>query len=221
MLRVAGFCLALAAMACTRKQYICPAYQSAFQLDMLAYKIPANNDSLALAADSNAEIDVIMMLAERIRPQLITQATDIDSLTFPPDMVNKSQVLLLKKVKRKTKDKLLATVPMVTVFPETVDSTSGEELLEEEKPRKKGRAKKVVPKEYLEEEENTTQPEPEAQPEETTPADAPDTEEEPEEDIIPKSDPEKRQEPTPKAEKDDTPAVGDPKQDTPKKEEPF
>ena len=112
---------------CNRKAYICPAYQSVFQLDMAAYKRNQAMDSLALAADTSLDIDVIAVLAERIRKnQDADQSLDADSTPqFTTPSVVKNEFLIIKSISRKRKNKLLASVPMVTVFPaSSTDSAS-------------------------------------------------------------------------------------------------
>jgi hypothetical protein len=121
----------LLASGCKTK-YICPAYQSAFQLDMAAYKIPKGLDSMAIAADTSLDVDVIAMLAERIRKQPANvYAFNQDSQPqFPANLVIKNEYLIIKRISRKKKSKIIASVPMITVFPESADSTKGKEATE-------------------------------------------------------------------------------------------
>jgi hypothetical protein len=119
-----------------KTKYVCPAYTSAFLLDMPAYKVSKAQDSMAVAADTSLDVDVIAVLAERIWPAEAAQSNDPDSLEFPSDHVVKTQYLLIRKVNRKKKNKLIATVPMITVFPPSTDSTDGEEAIPaNERPR--------------------------------------------------------------------------------------
>lgn len=120
-LAACGFLLAIS-VGCKTK-YVCPAYTSAFVLDMPAYKVSKAQDSMAIAADTSLDVDVIMLLAERIWPPQQVRSSNPDSLPFPDDKVVKTQYLLLKKVSRKKKNKLLASVPMITVFPASTDTT--------------------------------------------------------------------------------------------------
>ena len=142
--------------SCIKTKYICPAYQSAFQLEMYSYKRDKLADSLATAADTNAFIDVVMTLAERIRleDKIKEEADPNAEPVFPVDNVFKTEYLLIKKVKKKAKLKLLATVPMITIFPASLDSTAGEEtevVVDEEKSKKK-KKKRVLAQDQEEEE---------------------------------------------------------------------
>jgi hypothetical protein len=128
---LARFCLALLVPAlvlwsgCKRTKYTCAAYQSAFVLDMPTYKRSAAQDSMSASADTSLDVDVIAVLAERIRktPPL-RYAYDADSVPlFADNSVIKTNVLLIKRISRKRKDKMMASVPMITIFPKSADST--------------------------------------------------------------------------------------------------
>jgi len=114
---------------CKRTKYICPAYQSAFVLDMPTYKRSSALDSMAASADTSLDVDVIAVLAERIRKEPGSRYEyDADSVPkFPMIGDIKTNVLLIKRISRRRKDKLMANVPMITVFPVSPDSAQGEE----------------------------------------------------------------------------------------------
>lgn len=114
---------------CKRTKYICPAYQSAFVLDMPTYKRSSALDSMAASADTSLDVDVIAVLAERVRKEPTSRYEyDADSVPkFPTIGDIKTNVLLIKRISRRRKDKLMANVPMITVFPVSPDSTQGEE----------------------------------------------------------------------------------------------
>ena len=118
--------------ACKRTKYICPAYQSAFVLDAPAYKRSSAQDSMAASADTSLDADVIMVLAERILKDPVSKYEfDADSVPkFPDNGVVKTNVLLIKRISRRRKDKLMASVPMITTFPEKTDSAQNGELIE-------------------------------------------------------------------------------------------
>lgn len=115
---------------CKRTKYICPAYQSAFVLDMPTYKRSAALDSMSASADTSLDVDVIAVLAERIRKEPTSRYEyDADSVPKFPTLGDiKTNVLLIKRISRRRKDKLMANVPMITVFPVSPDSAqAGEE----------------------------------------------------------------------------------------------
>jgi hypothetical protein len=110
--------------ACKRTKYTCPAYTSAFVLDMPAYKRSAAQDSMSASADTSLDVDVIAVLAERIRKDPpLRYEYDADSVPkFPESSVIKTNVLLIKRISRRRKDKMMASVPMISIFPVSPDS---------------------------------------------------------------------------------------------------
>ncbi len=158
-----------------KTKYVCPAYTSAFLLDMPAYKVSKAADSMAIASDTSLDVDVIAVLAERIWPVQMVRSNDVDSLEFPSDHVVKTQYLLLKKMGKKKKNKLLATVPMITVFPEGPEDTTSEE----ENVPPADREPKDMSGEEAPDGEAAPQDQPAEQPADTPPADAEPKKEEP------------------------------------------
>ncbi len=112
--------------SCKRTKYVCAAYTSAFVLDMPTYKRNAALDSMAIAADTSLDIDVIAVLAERIKKDPLPKyAYTEDSVPqFPASGVIKTNVLLIKKISRRRKDKMMAQVPMITVFPKSPEDST-------------------------------------------------------------------------------------------------
>jgi hypothetical protein len=115
--------------SCKTTKYTCPAYQSAFVLDLPTYKRTSALDSMEKGADTSLDVDVVAVLAERIRkvPALKYEYEADSTPIFPPSGVIKTRVLLIKKISRRRKDKLMASVPMITVFPTSPDSTGNQD----------------------------------------------------------------------------------------------
>lgn|GEM_PF-4449936 len=114
--------------SCKRTRYTCAAYTSAFVLDLPTYKRSAAQDSMEKGADTNLDVDIVAVLADRIRrvPAIKYEFDGDSTPIFPPSGVIKTNVLLIKKISRRRKDKLMASVPMITVFPSSPDSTDKE-----------------------------------------------------------------------------------------------
>lgn len=140
-------------MACNRTQYICPAYQSAFYLsepvDTKSFMIIGKDSSLyafdSSATESEQPEQIFISPVQQpkrtknsllgVTPEQFALFDIEDTATAPiiDNMVRKNKVLLIERMHKKKKEKLMATVPMITVFPDSAQADTN--LFETDKTR--------------------------------------------------------------------------------------
>jgi hypothetical protein len=160
--------------SCTRTEYICPAYQSAFYLNEpvdVASFMPIGKDSSLYVSllkgkppqqvmdsttgtvttigavdpedSANAEkIEIFISPVQQpkrtkqfllgISPEQFALFSPEDSMPMVENMVKKTKFLIIERMAKKKKEKLMATVPMITIFPSS-DSVEVDTMFQTDK----------------------------------------------------------------------------------------